>query len=112
MPDIKQTRYRILGAIAAVWVIGAIAIFAFLAATRPEPVTVVHWTNGHLLRDGSGMRLLRQMADEFNRAGYQTQSGNPSRSRCTTTARRIKPKTSYPEPPVGRPWIGNVPTPP
>ena len=43
---------------------------------KPEPsVTVVHWTTGHLLRDGSGLRMLRQMAEEFNDAELRTTSG-------------------------------------
>ena len=44
----------------------------------PDPtVTVIHWSNGHLMRTGSGLRLLEQMADEFNQAGHKTQSGKP-----------------------------------
>ena len=34
-------------------------------------VTVVHWTNSHLTGDG----LLPDMAEQFNEAGYKTQSG-------------------------------------
>lgn len=43
----------------------------------PEPtVEVVIWTNGHLLRDGTGLRLLRQMANEFNAARHRTPDGD------------------------------------
>ena len=35
------------------------------------PVTVVHWTTGHLTRDG----LLKDMASEFNKAGHKIGSG-------------------------------------
>ncbi|MBT3271930.1 MAG: VWA domain-containing protein [Spirochaetales bacterium] len=38
-------------------------------------VFVVHWTNGHLLRTGSGLRLLTQMAEEFNKDRRKTDSG-------------------------------------
>jgi Ca-activated chloride channel family protein len=51
-------------------------VYVLYQAANPEPtVTVVHWTTGHLLRDGSGLRLLRQMADEFNEAGHLSASG-------------------------------------
>ena len=36
-----------------------------------EKQVVVHWTTGHLLRDG----LLKDMATEFNKAGNRTKSG-------------------------------------
>jgi len=36
-----------------------------------EPVVVVHWTTGHLLRDG----LLKDMATQFNKAGNKINSG-------------------------------------
>ena len=42
-------------------------------------MTVVHWTTGHLLRTGSGLRLLEQMAKEFNKADHQTAVGNDIR---------------------------------
>jgi hypothetical protein len=34
-------------------------------------VVVVHWSNGHLMRQG----LLPEMAAEFNRASHRTKSG-------------------------------------
>ena len=40
-----------------------------------DKVVVVHWTNGHLLRTGSGLRLLTQMSEEFNKAKNRTKSG-------------------------------------
>jgi Mg-chelatase subunit ChlD len=68
---------------ASVTVAGGVVIllvYSGYAALNPEPtVTVVHWTTGHLLRDGSGLRLLRQMADEFNDAGYRNESGKQVR---------------------------------
>ena len=63
--------------IAAFWLASVIAIFVFISVTRQEPLVVVHWSNGHLMRTGSGLRLLEQMADEFNQAGHKTQSGKP-----------------------------------
>lgn len=61
----------------------AIVIIAALAggllfrdlAPPGERVTVVHWSNGHLIRTGSGLRLLPQMIDEFNKARHTTASG-------------------------------------
>ena len=38
---------------------------------RTEPVVVVHWTTGHLTRDG----LLKDMAIQFNKAKHKTKSG-------------------------------------
>ena len=64
--DFKLTRNRVLGAIAAIWLTGLVATFTIPGAAQQEPVVVVHWSNGHLLRDGSGLRLLRQMAAEFS----------------------------------------------
>jgi Ca-activated chloride channel family protein len=63
-------------------VITAIVAFAVVALVvrtsdigrEAETVTIVHWTTGHLLRDGSGLRLLRQMAKEFNDAEHRTAS--------------------------------------
>jgi Ca-activated chloride channel family protein len=46
-----------------------------ILSTGGERIVVVHWTNGHLLRTGSGLRLLDQMAAEFNEARHRTQSG-------------------------------------
>ena len=40
-----------------------------------ERIVVVHWTNGHLLRTGEGLRLLDQMSADFNEAAYRTKSG-------------------------------------
>jgi len=65
----------------AVLVLAAAGAFGLRAALdeRSGTVTVVHWTTGHLLRDGSNLRLLHQMADEFNHAGYNTTSGKKVR---------------------------------
>lgn len=60
------------------WVAGvlALALVGLLVQANDEPtVRIVHWTNGHLLRDDSGLRLLRQMAQEFNDAGHRTSDG-------------------------------------
>jgi hypothetical protein len=49
-----------------------------LLSLQPNPqVTVVHWSTGHLIRDGSDLRLLRQMAEEFNAQGLRSASGKP-----------------------------------
>ena len=37
-----------------------------------ERVVVSHWATGHLTREG----LLKEMAEEFNKAGHRTQSGS------------------------------------
>ena len=42
-----------------------------IVGTEGEAVVVVHWTTGHLTRDG----LLKDMAKEFNKAGHRTGSG-------------------------------------
>ncbi len=39
----------------------------------PDAVVVVHWSNGHLRRDG----LLPDMSEQFNKAVYRTASGRP-----------------------------------
>ena len=44
-------------------------------ADTGEVVTVVHWSTGHLLRDGSGLHLLRQMADDFHKMDPRTADG-------------------------------------
>ncbi len=36
-----------------------------------DTVEVVHWSNGHLMRPG----LMKDMADQFNKSNYRTQSG-------------------------------------
>lgn len=67
-----------LSLIATVWVLGIVGFFlvALFRPPPPEPtVEVVHWSNGHLLREGSGLRLLPQMAADFNDADHRTQSG-------------------------------------
>ena len=40
-----------------------------------DPVVVVHWATGHLVREGEDLRLLPVMAEEFNKAGHNTESG-------------------------------------
>ena len=71
------SRLASLGATGAA--LGCILLLASAALApvfAPEPsVTVVHWSTGHLIRDGSDLRLLRQMAAEYNAAGHRTQSG-------------------------------------
>jgi Ca-activated chloride channel family protein len=53
-----------------------VAVSSAASIVQPAPsVTVVHWSTGHLIRDGSGLRLLRQMAEEFNAQGHRTDSG-------------------------------------
>ena len=38
-----------------------------------DTLVVAHWTTGHLTRDG----LLKEMAEDFNKAGHVTSSGEP-----------------------------------
>ena len=40
-----------------------------------ESVVVVHWATGHLVREGEDIRLLPDMAEEFNKASHRAQSG-------------------------------------
>jgi len=68
------------GRIASGGIGGAFLAFVIYAAmvAQPNPqVTVVHWSTGHLIRDGSDLRLLRQMAEEFNAQGHLSPSGKP-----------------------------------
>ena len=51
--------------------VAAIGVRMFWPAPPEPTVVVAHWTTGHLTRDG----LLIEMADEFNKAGYRTRSG-------------------------------------
>ena len=53
-------------------VVGLMALFGGLFGSGGPTVEVVHWTTGHLTRDG----LLKEMADEFNKAGHKIESGN------------------------------------
>ena len=76
--NLQITRYRLLGAIAAVWLVGVAALFALAGETRTvetqgEPVVVTHWSSSHLMREG----LLPGMAAQFNQAGHRTSSGRP-----------------------------------
>jgi hypothetical protein len=66
----RQTRNGVLMIIAGLWLVGFTTI---VAARRPEEpiLTVVHWTNGHMMRPG----LLPQMAEQFNAAHHTTQTG-------------------------------------
>ncbi|MBI2863850.1 MAG: VWA domain-containing protein [Chloroflexi bacterium] len=78
MSESNVTRKGLLSLIAAVWGSGVVIFLLakIIWAGSPEPVVqVVHWSNGHLMRTGSGLRLLEQMAAEFNKAGYRTDSG-------------------------------------
>ena len=74
MSDSSLTRERGLSLVVTILVfftIGSIGL-RFLWPSPPEPtVTVVHWTTGHLTRDG----LLKDMAREFNNAGARIGSG-------------------------------------
>jgi Ca-activated chloride channel homolog len=68
------TRKRSLFLIATVWVLGIGAFFLLGPGPHPPPeptVEVMHWSTGHLFRDG----LLPEMAQQFNEEGYRTQSG-------------------------------------
>jgi len=59
--------------------IGAVAFRSTSEGNDNGTVTVVHWTTGHLLRTGSGLRLLEQMAKEFNVADHRTSDGRDIR---------------------------------
>ena len=61
--------------IAVIVVAVVVGVIVRTVGPRGEKVAIVHWTNGHLLRDGTGLRLLRQMAEEFNKSRRQTKSG-------------------------------------
>ena len=50
-------------------IIGAVAFR--MVSLNGESVVVAHWTTGHLTREG----LLKEMAEEFNKAGHRTESG-------------------------------------
>ena len=52
-------------------VIALAAGFTLRGVGRGETVTVVHWSNGHLMRPG----LMQDMATEFNQEGHRTKSG-------------------------------------
>jgi len=65
----RRTRDGSLLIIAALWLVGFIAIVAFQPSG--PPVTVVHWANGHMTRPG----LLPQMAERFNAANHRTANG-------------------------------------
>jgi Ca-activated chloride channel family protein len=77
--DFNLTRRRVAsGTATASLLLGTLsaAVLAMVALAQPEPgVTVVHWSTGHLIRDGSDLHLLRQMAEEFNAQGLKTDSG-------------------------------------
>ncbi|MSQ28577.1 MAG: hypothetical protein EXR51_10670 [Dehalococcoidia bacterium] len=61
MYQLSQTTKRILGAVAALWVIGFFAIFGL--NWRPlERVEVVHWANGHMMTE----KLFPEFAKKFN----------------------------------------------
>ena len=70
MSDFNLTRKRLLSLVVSVLVlftIGSVGL-RILWPAPPEPtVQVVHWTTGHLTRDG----LLKDMAKEFNEEGHK-----------------------------------------
>ena len=76
IPDsgINPMRWRLLslaGTVASV-IVGAFLVIQIVVPTPEASVTVVHWTTGHLTRDG----LLNEMAIQFNSAGHRTESGS------------------------------------
>jgi len=73
MLSFNNTRNKLLGAIAAIWLGAVAAIFAFAGGPQGEPVVVTHWVSSHLMREG----LLPEMAAQFNNSGRRTQSGRP-----------------------------------
>ena len=69
MSDFSLTRQRVLSLIATLWlfaILGSILGWTLWPAAPEPTVRVVHWTTGHLTRDG----LLKDMAIEFNKAGH------------------------------------------
>jgi Ca-activated chloride channel homolog len=52
-------------------VIALVVGFVVSGRERGEEITVVHWTNGHLMRTG----LLKEMSDQFNQESHRTPSG-------------------------------------
>ena len=78
MFDFKLTRKRVVSLIATLWVIGiagSLVAWTFWLAPRQPTMEVEHWATDHLMREGKDIRLLPEMAKEFNRAGHRTQSG-------------------------------------
>jgi len=63
------TRNRFLAAIGALWLVGAIMVFA--VSTRQETIVVTHWANGHMMNEA----LLPTFAKQFNAGKYRTSSG-------------------------------------
>jgi Ca-activated chloride channel family protein len=74
MTAFKPTRERLLSLVITTVVFFTIVSIGIriLWPAPPEPtIRVVHWTTGHLTRDG----LLKDMAEEFNEAYYRIGSG-------------------------------------
>ena len=67
----NSPRPWLFAGIAACWLTGVLAIFAFTARKHPETVVVVQWANAHPMRQG----LLPEMASRFNKRGHTTPSG-------------------------------------
>jgi serine/threonine protein kinase len=65
-PTVTATRAIVAAATAE-----PIAVASPTAAATADTVRVVHWTTGHLTRDG----LLKEMAEKFNNVGHSTGSG-------------------------------------
>ena len=74
MPDNQVKREGLVSLVVTVLVLFAVSAVAVRIFWPPPPeptVVVAHWTTGHLTRDG----LLKDMAEEFNKAGHRIGSG-------------------------------------
>ncbi|MBI4332356.1 MAG: VWA domain-containing protein [Chloroflexi bacterium] len=63
----KRSTFLVL----VVVVLAVVAAIVLWRRGAGEEVSVVHWSNGHLVRPG----LLKEMSAEFNKAGHRTRSG-------------------------------------
>ncbi len=78
MTDFNLTRQGIISLIGTLWILGLAGAFAGWALwpSEPEPtVEVWHWSTGHLMREGDGIKLLPVMAAGFNKGEHRTESG-------------------------------------
>ncbi len=122
---LNLSRPQWLAAIAVLWTVGVVVILAITSMARTGVVEVVHWSNGHLIRTGSGLRLLEQMAGEFNRADNMTDSGQrievkvvyhgsweQARDLLSRVTRGVPVERDKPDPTIVTPsashWLGTV----
>src|SRR5512133_1501708 len=66
---LSLTRRRLLGAVGAAWVVGAVR--TFVPPPPPDVLQLVHWANGHMMNTF----LLPKFASEFNQLDFRISSG-------------------------------------